>query len=69
MMPHMVDLLARLVPFHVNSRTAIKTGLPGGSVFGNCLAVQRVDAIVFQISFDYIHVSQLRSANRAFAFS
>ena len=54
------------VRFDVISRTAIKNGSPGKSVFDKGFPVQRVSAVVFQNYFDYLLASQLRSANWVF---
>ena len=54
--------------FDVNGRTAMKTSSPVRPIFGNCLPLQRDHAIVFIISFDYILVSQFRSADWAFSY-
>ena len=71
--PRTLDLLANLVCFdvysNVYSRTASKTGSPGRSFFSNCLPVHRIDAIIFQVSFHDIFVSQFGSANWSFASS
>ena len=63
MTPHMLDLLVNLVCFHGYSRIASKTGSPGRLFFSNCLPVHRIDAIIFQVSFYDILVSQFGSAN------
>ena len=47
-----------IVCFDVYSRTASKTCSPGRSFFSNCLPVHRIDAIIFQVSFYDIFVSQ-----------
>ena len=49
--PRVFDLLVNMVYFNVYSRTASKTGSPGRSFFSNCLPVNRIDAIIFQVSF------------------
>ena len=64
-----LDLLVSLVCFDVYSRTTSKTGSPGRSFFSNCLPVHRIDAIIFQVSFYDIFVSQFGSANWSFASS
>ena len=64
-----LDILVNLVCFYVYSRTASKTGSPGRSFFSNCLPVHRIDAIIFQVSFYDIFVSQFGSANWSFASS
>ena len=69
MTPHALDLLVNLVRFDVYSRTASKTGSPGRSFFSNCLPVHRIDAIICQVSFYDIFVSQFGSANWLFASS
>ena len=67
MTPRALDLLVNLVCFDVCSRTASKTGSPGMSFFSNRLPVHRIDAIIFQVSFYDIFVSQVGSANLSFA--
>ena len=67
--PRALDLLENLVCFDGYSRTASKTGSPVRSFFSNCLPVHKIDAIISQVSFYDIVVSQLGSANWSFASS